>query len=248
MGEKWARQALTLKQNILKWLWLPERKLFADSYASSVCSQQTQVYALLYGLVSNEYLDTVINYIISQGRHSEMSFAYYVLHSVFEHREQWALDYIRKHWGDQMKLPSFNGGWQEGWNVEEWTGDIGSTSHAWCSGPTALLPQKVLGAEPLSPGWTQFRIAPHPGDLTWARGVVPSPAGNIGISWTRSDNEFELTAEVPPGTRAIIQLPVNPKLINGKALKDYPGIQVEEGESGVTEISVGEGRYVIKGK
>jgi alpha-L-rhamnosidase len=231
-----------------KWLWSPPEKLYADSYGSRQFSQQTQVYALLYGLVGSEDQRHVTDYIKSQGRHSEMSFAYYVVYSMFEQEEQWALDYIRKYWGDQMKLPSFNGGWQEGWNVEEWTGDIGSTSHAWCSGATALLPQKVLGVEPVTPGWSEFRIAPHPGDLLWAKGVVSSPAGNIRVSWTRLDRKFELSAEVPPGTRAIIRIPVKDMLINGKKLAEYPGIEVVNGESGRMEMKVGEGKYVISGE
>jgi hypothetical protein len=205
--EKWKSDGVILGANIRKWMWSPEKKLYADSYGSSQFSQQTQVYALLYGLVNQEDIPDVTRYITEQGRKSEMSFAYYVVGSVFDRHPQWALDYNRKNWGDQMKLASFNGGWQEGWNVEEWTGDIGSTSHAWCSGPTALLPQKVLGAEPLKPGWKEFRIAPHPGDLTWARGVVPTPAGSIMINWSRDNNRISLSLEVPHGSRALIDLP-----------------------------------------
>jgi hypothetical protein len=206
-GEKWTSDAIRLKKNITDRMWLPERKLFADSYGSKQCSQQTQVYALLYGLFPEEYAGAAMDFVKSEGRASEMSFAYYVDYLLFGHDNLYALYYIRKHWGDQMKLASFNGGWQEGWNVEEWTDDIGSTSHAWCSGPTALLPQKVLGVEPAEPGWKVFRIEPHPGDLEWAKGTVASPAGSIQVSWTQKDGVFELSAEVPAGTKALITLP-----------------------------------------
>ncbi len=206
-GEKWSSEAIRLKKNIQTRMLLPERKLFADSYGSKQCSQQTQVYALLYGLFPEELAGPALDFVKSEGRASEMSFAYYVDYVIFDRDDRYALDYIRKHWGDQMKLASFNGGWQEGWNVEEWTGDIGSTSHAWCSGPTALLPQKVLGIEPIDPGWTLFRIEPHPGDLEWAKGTVSTSRGNIKVSWTRKGGRFELSAGVPEGTRAMITLP-----------------------------------------
>jgi hypothetical protein len=235
-ASKWENQAVTLKNNIRQWFWSPQQKLYADSYGSEQFSQQTQVYALLYGLVGETDQDFAINYIKSQGRHSEMSFAYYVAYSMFDKEDQYTLDYIRKYWGDQMKLKSFNGGWQEGWNVEEWTGDIGSTSHAWCSGPTALLPQKVLGAEPLSPGWKEFRIAPHPGDLKWAKGIIPSPVGNIPVSWTHEGQKFELTVEVPAGTRALISIPGKNVLANGTAF---------EGKSEDGGIWVAAGKYVV---
>ncbi len=244
-SETWKSNAARLKQNIEKWFWSPTEKLYADSYGSKQFSQQTQVYALLYGLVKDQDQVRTVDYIKSQGRYSEMSFAYYVVYSLFDQQDTYALDYIRKYWGDQMKLTSFNGGWQEGWNVEEWTGDIGSTSHAWCSGPTALLPQKVLGVEPVITGWKEFRIAPRPGDLNWAKGIIPSPLGNIRVSWTRQDHKFELSAEVPPGTRAILQIPGKNILINGKKAAEYPGIEILTGKSGQMEVKVGEGKYVI---
>lgn len=244
-AKRWSEAAVRLGKNINRWFWSPDRKLYADSYGSSQFSQQTQVYALLYGLAENEDNDHIIRYIKSQNRHSEMSFAYYVVYSMFDKETQWSLDYIRKYWGDQMKLASFNGGWQEGWNVEEWTGDIGSVSHAWCSGPTALLPQKVLGAEPVSPGWKEFRIAPHPGDLKWAKGVVPSPAGDIKVSWTRDDRQFELKTEVPEGTKASISVPGKDIKVNGKPVAEYPGIEILRSDSGRVELKAGPGKYTI---
>jgi hypothetical protein len=219
-AQVWSDQAQKLKKNIQKWLWCPVQHLYFDSYGSTQFSQQTQVYALLYGLVHEEDQPGVVEYITSQGRHSEQSFAYYVVNSVFDREEQWAFDYIRKYWGDQMKLASWNGGWHEGWNIAEW-GDIGSTSHAWCSGPTALLPQKVLGVEPIEPGWKVFSIEPHMGDLQWARGIVPSPAGDIVVSWTREGDQMQLTVVIPEGTKALVSLNGRKILVNGQSLLEY---------------------------
>ncbi|MDD4645159.1 MAG: family 78 glycoside hydrolase catalytic domain, partial [Bacteroidales bacterium] len=244
-AKKWNDQAIRLKKNIQKYFWSPEKKLYADSYGSKQFSQQTQVYALLYGLVKDEDRALVIDYIASQDRHSEMSFAYYVVYSIFGQKEQWALDYIRKYWGGQMKLASFNGGWQEGWNVEEWTDDIGSTSHAWCSGPTALLPQKVLGVEPILPGWKEFTIAPRTGDLKWAKGIIPSPAGDINVSWTRESDQLLLSAEIPAGTKATISLPGEDVQINGKPVSEYPGVEMLTGEPGRVEFKIGAGKYRV---
>jgi hypothetical protein len=247
-SDRWKSNAARLKQNIEKWFWSPTEKLYADSYGSKQFSQQTQVYAQLYGLVKDEDNSRIIGYIKDQGRYSEMSFAYYVVYSLFDQQDTYALDYIRKYWGDQMKLASFNGGWQEGWNVEEWTGDIGSTSHAWCSGPTALLPQKVLGVEPVSPGWKEFRISPRPGNLKWAKGIVPTPAGEIMVSWTRNDRQFRLTTVIPPGTSAILDIPGKNIRVNGKKVSEYPGIEVLRSDPGKNSLRVCSGKYQISAK
>ena len=64
--------------------------------------------------------------------------------------------------------------------TECWFG--GTVSHGWSSTPTRDLIQRVLGVTPAAPGFTTALIEPNLGDLAWARGVVPSPAGAIRVS------------------------------------------------------------------
>jgi hypothetical protein len=207
-GEIWSKKAASVRLNIRKWLWSPEKHLFMDSFGSEKCSQQTQVYALLYGLAEENEKEQVINAIAAGNRSSEQSFSYYVVHSIFDSRPQWGLDFIRKNWGDQMKSPFFNGAWHECWDIANFTTDLMTTSHAWCSGPTALLPQKVLGVEPISAGWQTFSVRPNPCDLKWAKGIVSSPFGQICIEWNIDiKGDFKLFVVVPEHTIADIALP-----------------------------------------
>lgn len=231
-SKEWINEGNILKKNIIKWLWNPDKKLFYDSYGSDKYSQQTQVYALLYGLVKNKYKNYVVNKITTDDRNSEESFAYYVLYSVFDEKPQWALNYIRKYWGEQMKSPLFNGAWFESWDIGNWDGELGTTSHAWCSGPTALLSQKVLGVEPVSDGWNTFSVRPNLCDLKWAKGIVPCPFGNICVEWKiLEDKTFEMTICVPKNTTAQIAMPekyfgeikVNGKYLNVKNIKKIQG-------------------------
>ena len=62
---------------------------------------------------------------------------------------------------------------------ETWFG--GTTSHGWSSTPTRDLMTRVLGVEPAAPGFTAARIEPALGDLAWARGAVPCPAGHVHV-------------------------------------------------------------------
>jgi hypothetical protein len=67
--------------------------------------------------------------------------------------------------------------WSETWYS-------GTVSHGWSSTPTRDLVQHVLGVTPAEPGFTRARVAPMLGDLAWARGRVPSPAGMIDVDVT----------------------------------------------------------------
>ncbi len=218
----WNKQASILKSNIRKWLWSPEKNLFPDSYGSEKFSQQTQVYAMLYGLIEPNDKDIVIEKVAAMNRSSEQSFSYYLLYSMFDAKPQWSLDFIRKYWGAQMKLPLFNGGWFEAWEKEKPGSDFVTTSHAWCSGPTALLPQKVLGVEPVSAGWKTFSVKPNPCDLKWAKGIVPTPLGPIIVDWkVNGKGTFSMYVRVPEKTSAEISVPsTDPQKVsvNGKPI------------------------------
>jgi hypothetical protein len=226
---QWSKNAGILKENIQKWLWLPEKHQFMDSFGGEKCSQQTQVYALLYGLVEETEKEHVMNAIAAGNRSSEQSFSYYVVHSLFDSKPMWSLDFIRKYWGGQMKSPYFNGAWHECWDIANFLTDLMTTSHAWCSGPTALLPQKVLGLEPVSAGWKTFSVRPNPCDLQWAKGVVSSPFGPICAEWkTNQAGNFKLYVSVPEQTTAEIVLPgiqAGKVLINGRSAASQPDIK-----------------------
>src|ERR1700744_1709469 len=205
-AQLWLKQARQLKENINKQLWSEKDRAYLDSYEGTQIGQQPQVYALVYGLPDDSRKSDMVNLIMQRGKGSEESFAYWVLTSMFaEGKDQWALDYMRTNWGNQTRLSSFNGAWHEGWDLP-W----GSTSHAWSSGPTALLPQKVLGLEPTGYGWKTFAVKPHPGDLKWARGTVSTVAGDITAAWEKSaGNHFTLRLKVPDETQATVYLPCN---------------------------------------
>jgi alpha-L-rhamnosidase len=201
---EWEKEALAIKTSIQRWLWSEKDQAFKDGFQSSRITQQTQVYALKYGLVPEGKKSQIVEYSKSQGRSCEQSFSYWLLYTMFSEGEgQWALDYMRSYWGSQMEQDDFNGAWHEMW------ADWGSTSHSWCSGPTALLPEKVLGVEPLTPGWEQFKIQPFLGDLEWAEGVVPSVAGDIEVKLKKLkkgnvERGVQIKAVVPAYTTAKI--------------------------------------------
>ncbi len=201
----WDLKAQNIKKSIQKYLWSEKDNAYRDGFESDLITQQTQVYAVNYGLVPEEQKKTVIKFIKNQGRSCEQSFSYWLLNSMFSEGEvQWALDYIRKNWGEQMNRNDFNGAW-----FENWIPKLGrSKSHAWGAGPTALLIEKVLGVQPITPGWKEFQIKPNIGDLEWCKGLVPSIAGDISVSIiNKNERGLEMNVLIPQKTVSKIYLP-----------------------------------------
>ena len=44
-------------------------------------------------------------------------------------------------------------------------------------------------------------------DITWARGNVGTPYGEIAVNWKKENEKFMLDVDVPVGTTAVLKLP-----------------------------------------
>jgi hypothetical protein len=90
---------------------------------------------------------------------------------------------------------------------EMWDG--GDLSHGWCSTPLVQMSSRILGVTPATPGFEKISICPQLCDLAWAKGKVPTPRGDMEVSWALRDGKFALDVTVPDGTDAEVILPVS---------------------------------------
>jgi alpha-L-rhamnosidase len=80
--------------------------------------------------------------------------------------------------------------------------------HGWVATPLYQMSTQILGITPRTPGFDQIAIYPKLCDLTFARGVVPTPHGNVAMSWERKPGQLDMKVTVPTGTQADFGLPV----------------------------------------
>ena len=138
------------------------------------------------------------------------------------------LETIRRYWGAMLDLGAttfwedFNLDWTENAaGIEEVVptgkkdihGDFGnycykglrhSLCHGWASGPTAWLSEHVLGFRPLEPGCTTLLVEPHLGDLEFAEGSFPTPAGVVKVSHRKGADGGVRTRISAPGIIKIV--------------------------------------------
>jgi hypothetical protein len=82
-----------------------------------------------------------------------------------------------------------------------------SLSHGWAGAPVSSLSRYVVGARPVTAGYKTWLIAPQLGNLKWAQGRVPTPAGPLVSRWRRDDSSFTLTVSAPGGTSGTVAIP-----------------------------------------
>ena len=89
-----------------------------------------------------------------------------------------------------------------------YSGELTGLVHSSSVAPAWTLSRHVLGILPAAPGFARCRIAPPAvPDLRWARGVLPSARGPIGVRWQRRDAALTLQADLPDGLEAEVVLP-----------------------------------------
>lgn len=78
-----------------------------------------------------------------------------------------------------------------------------SECHGWGALILYELPSITLGVRPAAPGYQKARIAPVPGYLTRAAGVVKTPVGDIRVSWKTEGGVFKLDYEAPQNVEIV---------------------------------------------
>lgn len=88
-------------------------------------------------------------------------------------------------------------------------GNTTNLSHGWSTTPVAALSGYVLGVQPATAGYTTWTVQPHPGDLAYAQGSVPTPHGAIGVDWAGESGvyQFSMAVTAPSGTTGTIAVP-----------------------------------------
>jgi alpha-L-rhamnosidase len=78
-----------------------------------------------------------------------------------------------------------------------------SHCHGWSAAPAFVLGAYVLGVRPLDPGWCSTTVNPDLGDLSWAKGSVPTPHGRIDIHCERRGAKVAVKVNAPAGVQIV---------------------------------------------
>jgi hypothetical protein len=123
-------------------------------------------------------------------------------------------------------------------------------NHAWGSAPANIIARKLMGIEPLEPGYRKIRIRPQPGDLEWAEIRTPTIAGTVQCSWRHGPaGRFELEVTIPANTAGEVWLPSStPKdlLESGRPISSAEHVRVHSTEEGWTICTIDSGHYLFQ--
>jgi hypothetical protein len=217
--------------------WNEARGCYEDSYLrgelTGVASEQGNAFALLYGVATRRQIPQIARHFSGETKDlveaSPLYFGYVVDGLAQAGLTQSALDLIRARFTSMLGSTDHPSIWE---NWGPYTGGVPITSDEQFrrrsreqlvrpAGVRSLvhtggvlvgyaLQTQLLGVAPTGPGFATCRIHPRPGDLTWAKGVVPTPKGDIQVEWEQSNGKLSLQTEVPEGVEAQVVLDRSP--------------------------------------
>ena len=119
-------------------------------------------------------------------------------------------------------------------------------NHAWGAVPANVIPRKLMGVEPLEPGFRKIRIKPQPSTLEHAELTAPTIRGNVNVSFSNAPGaKFELDIEIPANMVAEVWLPLLDKkqrlTMDGEAQKG-----ITDGRFVKLEAGSGKHRFVVE--
>ncbi|HAZ02136.1 MAG: hypothetical protein A2W90_22660 [Bacteroidetes bacterium GWF2_42_66] len=219
------RKAQTVKNTFNSNFFNAERGVYVDGIGSAHSSLHSNMYALCFGLVPEEYQSSVIKYIKSRGMACGVYGSNYLLEALFNNGQaDYAFSLLTSNsdrsWLNMIKVGATM-------TTEAWDNKYKSNngwSHAWSASPAHIIPRKIMGIEPAEPGFEKIVIKPQPGPLTYAEMKCPTIRGDVLVSFkNKPQQSFILNVTIPYNTVAKVFLPFWSKTqkvtMNGKAVK-----------------------------
>ncbi|WP_309067440.1 alpha-L-rhamnosidase C-terminal domain-containing protein [Microbacterium sp.] len=230
---EWDLRAAQVKESINATLFDPARGVYkmsnvdTNDRSGDAVPQDANVMAILWGVAPEEKVDGVLAYLKAHlwGEQGPQPFSQEANNSTlisthisgFELAARFeagnaddALTLIKTLWA-RMADPSdpfYTGAF---WENHQQNGDLTdaykSLAHSWASGPTWGMSAYLLGVKPVEPGFATWTVQPHPADLHWSKGSVPTPHGAIDVSWAKEDGVLDLDVSAPDGTAGEVWVP-----------------------------------------
>ncbi len=241
----YVERAARLKQSFNSYLFDKKRGIYIDGIGTDHASLHANMFPLAFGLAPEKQVDKLLEFIRSRGMACSVYGSQFLLDAIYDaHDAGYGLQLLtstgERSWYNMIRVGSTI-------TLEAWDNKYKPNqdwNHAWGAAPANLIPRKLMGIEPLEPGFRKIRIKPQPDSLKSAEIKHPTIRGEITVSFTNDPGQsFRLEATIPANTTADIYLPFYSRSqtvhLNGQPVKSR-----REGNFSVIE-NIGSGKWQL---
>ncbi len=184
--------------------------LYIDGLGSKHSSIHANLFPLAFGLVPEKNRLKVAEYIKSKGMATGVYGANYLMKALYiAGEDDYALDLLTsetdRSWMNMINVGSTMT--TEAWDVK-YMPEYCGWSHAWSASPAHIIPRKLMGIEPLEPGFGKISIKPQPANLEYAKVKLPTIRGDVLVDFEQQEGKyFNMNIEIPGNTVARVYIP-----------------------------------------
>jgi hypothetical protein len=219
---------------------------YVDGDTTLHASLHANMFPVAFGMVSPDRIKKVIDYLHTRKMACSVYGSQFLMEALYEASDaDYALYMLTKdddrswynmlHVGSTISLEAWDNKYKPN---QDW-------NHAWGAAPGNIIPRKLMGVEPLVPGFDKVRIKPQLASLTYAKAVVPTIKGSIYIDIENKKGDYCMHLTIPANMESEVYLPflsgkyevtVNDIPQKASLVKDAPFISLETIPSGAYTI------------
>jgi alpha-L-rhamnosidase len=240
-ARKFAAMAEQTKKAVNEQLWDEARGCYLDGLdpesgkVSSHASAHANFFPLALGLVPEDRVSRVAAYVKQRGMACSVYGAQFLLDGLYDAGEaDHALSLLvsrgQRSWLNMSEKVGST------ITLEAWDPSLKPNldwNHAWGAAPSNIIARRLMGIEPLEPGFKIFRVKPQTASLERAKIKMPTPRGPVLLEIRGKDAaSWVAKLSVPAWTTAEFHLP-------------FPGEAVTEGAAKPSPLPSEDGRKIL---
>ena len=196
------------------------RGIYVDGIGTTHSSLHANMFPMTFGLVPAKNMASVNEFVSSRGMACSVYGSQFLLDAVYDgNNGEYGLELLtstaERSWYNMIRVGSTI-------SLEAWDNKYKPNqdwNHAWGAAPANAIPRKLMGIEPMEPGFSKIRIKPQPATLKQAEIKCPTIRGDVYVSFENDhEKSFKLNISIPANSTANVYLPLWSKTqkVNGK--------------------------------
>lgn len=202
-------QSQTLKERFNRSFFDKKKGVYTDGITEGHASLHGNMFPLAFNMVPVANKQSVLNFIQTRGMACSVYGSQFLMDALYQAGgADYALHMLTKgddrSWYNMLRVGSTI-------SLEAWDNKYKPNqdwNHAWGSAPANIIPRKLMGVEPVEPGFGLISIKPQIGSLAWAKSVIPTIKGTINMQIENTDNTYTLRLTIPANMTAMLYLPL----------------------------------------
>ena len=182
---------------------------YVDGDTTTHASLHANMFPVAFGMTPSGKRESILNFIRSRRMACSVYGSQFLLDALYEASDaEYALHLLTKtddrSWYNMIRLGSTI-------SLEAWDNKYKPNqdwNHIWGAAPGNIIPRKLMGVEPLLPGFDRARIRPQLASLARAKAVIPTIKGEIILEIENRKGEYHMQLTIPANMEGEVYLPL----------------------------------------